>query len=232
MNPVPSKASCLVSLRAVGLTVFFSISCAWTAWSQQPTEGRYSPSSPVFKALRVGGLPAAANLVGHYLEIVGEEEGVSNCFMPSTLPGLVEASEAIVRLSIKSRIPSQIEPDTNGSFITTDYKGAVIERFKGGSRSGADMIVRMRGGFVRFNNSTTAEIRIAAEQMRIGEDVVIFLLKVDDSRPLMPFPGGVFTLGGDGRTLPRAYRSEELFKKYNGMPSEDFLEIIRSLSAQ
>jgi hypothetical protein len=65
MNLGPSKANRLVSLRVVALTAFFSVGCAYTAWSQQSIEGRYSPSSPVFEALRTGGLPAAANLVGH-----------------------------------------------------------------------------------------------------------------------------------------------------------------------
>jgi hypothetical protein len=163
--------------------------------------------------------------------IEDEANSVTNCFGPHTLSDLVQGSEAIVRVIVKSRMPSQLEPGGD-TLITTDYNVAVIERFKGKFNSGADMTVRTRGGFVRFSNSTTAEIRVANDAMHTGEDLVLFLFRVDDSRPLIPGFHGMFTLTTDGKTLPRAYRSEELFKKYNGMPREDFLEIVRSLSTQ
>lgn len=167
----------------------------------------------------------AAVHVGHYVGIDGDEDSF---VVALGLTDLAQECDAVIRVSVVSQLPSQLTEDGSGS--TTDYVVAVTERFQGRVEVGSQVTLRMSGGRVAFKDQTTAELRGRVPRMLVGEDYVLFLERPDTSRPFKPLLGsqGVFTFDADGRTQPRARRTDSLFELYQGMPREQFLQVVRS----
>jgi hypothetical protein len=206
------------------LIAFFALlSVPTLTWGQHPD---FTPTTKaLIEAMRAGGLPAAAVHVGHYVGIDGDGDSF---VVALSLTDLAQECDAVIRVSVESQLPSQLTED--GSGITTDHVVTVTERFQGLGEVGSQVTLRMSGGRVAFKNQTTAELRGRVPRMRVGEDYVLFLKRPDTSRPFRPMLGsqGVFTFDSDGRTQPRARLSDSLFERYQGMPREQFLRVVRS----
>lgn len=192
-------------------------------WGQQ---NDLTPTSKaLIEAIRTGGLPAAANLVEHYVTTDdGDVETIAG-----SLSDLAQVSEAVVCVSIVSQLPAQLTLDELG--ITTDYVVTVTERFQGSIEVGSQTTVRTVGGIVTFGNQTTAEVRSGrVPRISVGQEYVLFLRRPSASQPftLTLGPQGVFTFGPDGRTQSRGRHTDPLFRLYQGTPREQFLPIVRS----
>ena len=174
-------------------------------------------------AIRAGGIPAAATLVGHY---VRASDGDVHMFAQD-LTDLARNSDVVIRASIDAIGPSQLTADKTS--ITTDHVVTIMETFQGSLQNGTQTVVRMEGGFIRFRNNTTAEVRNSrTPKMKVGQSYILFLERTD---PVQPFalalgPQSIFTFGQDGKTISLGRNIDPVFEKYNGMPRDQFLQTV------
>jgi hypothetical protein len=188
------------------------------------SQGDLTPiTKQLVNAIRSGGIPAAAALVGHY---IGSEDRQFDSV--EDLDELAQHSDAVARISVVSKLPSQLSNDKLS--ITTDYVVRVVERFQGPLQSGEQTSVRLPGGRIQFSNNTIAETWSSSiPTMQVGDDYVFFLhlsALADAFEPTLG-PQGIFTFSSQGITVSRAKSVDEVYKKYDGMPKENFLQIVR-----
>jgi hypothetical protein len=179
------------------------------------------------EALRNGGIPAAAALVGNYVD--GQEDDAES--IAEDLLHLAEFSQVIVRGKVIAKSQARLSPSLKS--ITTDYTIEVLEWFHGPLVNGQQVAVTMPGGLVQFSNGTTAEWRPVRNRFfAINDEYVLYLtqISVGNSTFYVPTlgPQGVFGFGADGKVRSHARQIDTVYQKYANMERLSFLNAVRA----
>ena len=189
-----------------------------TTWTRSTRE--------VVEAKRSGGLPAAANVVGHYNAV--EEDDFEGTI--ANLYGLAVRSDVVVSARITDTSSSQLS--ANSQSIFTDMQLTVQDAFKGPIPAGNTLTFRMRGGRIQFSNGTTAELKsLRNPPLAVGDEAVFFLMRLPNESDLYEATygsQGLFVFDVQARVRSRARRTDEVFKNYNGLSRSEFLAQVRS----
>jgi hypothetical protein len=179
-------------------------------------------------AMRSGGFPAAAAIVGNYVALDDNDSHGSI----QDLYRLATSSDVVVLARVVAKSPSQLSSSLRN--ITTDHQLTVPERFQGSIDVGAAATVRMRGGKVTFSKGTSAEIRASRMPAGLepGHDYVFFLTQLQATPAVYETvcgPQGLFAFTSDGsHVISPARDIDDVFKKYNGLTEDDFLAQVRA----
>jgi hypothetical protein len=219
------RTSRVIGRRSLVIVHVVGISSALLGASILAQTTAFTPASKdLLNAIRAGGLPAAATLVGHYVggDDGDEKESAGSLFQ------LAQASDAVIRGSIVSELPSKMTSDN--SFIFTDYIIVIKERFQGPLIVGSNVPVRMVGGTIHFTNGTTAEVRgRRVPKMNVGDEYVLFLRQAEPGlfSPTLG-PQGIFALGADGKAQSRARPIDPVYAAAHGQLRDEFLHLVRN----
>src|SRR5829696_7018811 len=141
-------------------------------WGQYAS-GQNSASddqTAVRDALRRGGIREAARIKGHY---VGEFDPHWD-FGRFDIEALAKNSAAVIMGTPTKKVSSRLSQ--SGQTILTDYEVEVREVFKGQVSVGSSITVALPGGFIEFEDGTTAELKAHEfEPMKLGATYTIFL---------------------------------------------------------
>lgn len=202
------------------------VSCCFSTSAAQTPPTR--KTAETIGAMRSGGLPAAAALVGDYVTLDDHDVHWS----VQDLYRLATASDAVVLARVASRSSSQLSPELQ--YLSTDHHLTVLERFQGPIAAGAPVTVRMGSGRVTFANGTSAEIRASRMPAGLeqGRDYVLFLAEIQATPAVYEVvygPQGLFAFtSDDAHVVSPARDIDEVFKKYNGLTRADFLGQVRA----
>jgi hypothetical protein len=201
-------------------------------WGQYAS-GQNSASddqTAVRDALRRGGIREAARIKGHY---VGEFDPHWD-FGRFDIEALAKNSAVVIMGTPTKKVSSRLSQ--SGQTILTDYEVEVREVFKGQVSVGSSITVALPGGFIEFEDGTTAELKAHEfEPMKLGATYTIFLSEGDATL-------GVYTLTGgpqgllevvNDRTLKSHGRpTDPVSEESRGKDKETFLKEVRGKSAK
>ena len=213
-------------LRRPSLILGLCIACV----CQRPANGQSAetPLSPaLIAALRSGGLPAAAALVGHYKRVTDSFKTY-----PKDLQDMAPQSDLIVLARVVFLDPARLSEDA--SEISTDYDFTIEERFQGLTFSGDELRVRIPGGAVQFENGTIAEWWLRRlPPLQPGDELVLFLKAISgETGVFVPTTGytSVFLFDSEGRVASPANTYNKVFR-HAGLQRAAFLARVRTASA-
>lgn len=194
--------------------------------SQNPKKTQaLDENAQLVDALRRGGIREAARIKGNY--VTTKRTSWDAVF--SDTEALTSHSRSVI-LAMPTDSSSRVSPA--GDTILTDYKVNVLDVLKGKVQPGGSLIVTSIGGFVRFEDGTTAEVRTPDIHIQNGRTYVLFLYAKakteSESLYITGGPQGIFELSDDGVTILAMGRQiDHVVKKNKGKRTDTFLKEIR-----
>lgn len=187
---------------------------------QEPQRGQAEDEHrQLVDAVRKGGLREAARLKGSY--VITRNASWDAVF--SDIESLTSHS-ALVVLGVPVQSTSRISSE--GNTVLTDFKVNVVEALKGEVTPGSFITISAVGGFVRFDDGTSVEVRTPDLEIRNGNTYAFFLSEKDRMNAFHITGGsqGVFELHFDGAgVVPQGRKTDLVVEKYKGKPVERFL---------
>jgi hypothetical protein len=213
-----------VATSLVRVTVAWSIVAAHRVHAQE----LFTPySAELLKAMREGGIPAAAGVAKHYVSAGNfiDSEGVAE-----DLGTIAEHSLVVILARVTGKRPAML---IGNNAIVTDYELVVTDWFQGPLVHGADLRVRMPGGKIHFSNGTTAEWRPRPPTLQLDTEYVFYLSRSPTEPDLyVPTlgPQGVFGFDANGLVAPHGRDIDEVFRKYVGWQRQAFFRQVHALA--
>lgn len=146
----------------------------------------------------------------------------------ANLSSLVTDSSAVI---IGTPLTNISKLTADGTSITLDYQVKVEYVYKGRMQEKDTVNVKLPGGMVKFEDGSTAEVRIPGfKKMHDGKTYALFLVAKDGAFEPLSGPQGIFEI--PTTTVTRAVKSHTLVPndpmlKYNEMDVKDFFKNLR-----
>jgi len=221
-----NRARFHLSILGIVVVAFLGVIGAGVSRSQNPKEAQDpNEHAELVDALRRGGLREAARIKGHY--VTTKRTSWDAIF--SDLESLTSHSKSVI-VGMPLQSSSRLSP--GGDTILTDYKMNVLDALKGKIRSGSSVTVTTVGGFVRFEDGTSAEVRTPDIHIQNGKTYVLFLYAKSKTEPdslyITGGPQGIFEISDDGVSiLPMGRQIDHVAKKYKEKRADAFVHEIR-----
>lgn len=223
-----SKNAARFQLSILGfvVTALLAVIGASNSRSQNPAETQ-SPNeqAQIVDALRRGGIREAARIKGKYVSTKRTSWDV----VFADIEALTSHSRSVI-LAMPTESSSRVSPA--GDTILTDFKVNVLDVLKGKVQPGGSLVVTTIGGFVRFEDGTSAEVKTPDFHIQNGRTYVLFLFAKTKTEPESLYitggPQGVFEILDDSVTIsPMGREIDHVVKKNKGKRADTFLQEIR-----
>jgi len=200
-----------------------------TAVHRVQAQEAFTPySAELVKALREGGISAAANVAKHYVSAGDDFESE---VIAEDLGSLAKSSDVVILARVTGVRPAILVAN---NAILTDYEIVVTDWFQGPLVPGAELRVRLPSGKIHFSNGTTAEWRpIRVPALSLNTEYVLYLSR-RPSEPDVYSPTlgsqGVFGFDANGLVAPHGRKNDEVFRKYAGWERQAFFRQVHALA--